>query len=114
MNMTRILFVLLGLLAVGLFIRLWVGSGSYPDIWQLQERIAAQQVRNDEQAEQKRRLDVDVGNLSKDVNAVEANARSELGMVKKDETFYQVILQSDPKAPPTVQDVPAKAPAHVE
>lgn len=114
MNMTRILFWILGLLALGLFVRLWVGPGSYPDIWRLQEKIESQQVQNDEQAEKKRRLQQDVSNLSKDDAAVEAHARSELGMVKKGETFYQVILKSDPKAPATVQELPDKEPQHVE
>lgn len=114
MNMTRILFWILGLLVLGLFVRLWVGPGSYTDIWRLQEKIEDQQVQNDEQAEKKLRLQMDVNNLSSEDAAVESHARSELGMVKKGETFYQVILKSDPKAPSTVQEQPAKAPPHVE
>ncbi len=114
MNMTRILFWILGLLILGLFVRLWVGPGSYPDLWRLQEQIAQQQTKNDEQAEKKLQLQMDVNNLAKDDAAVEAHARSELGMVKKGETFYQVILQSDPKAPPTVKELTAKETSHVE
>ncbi|MBU0656750.1 MAG: septum formation initiator family protein [Gammaproteobacteria bacterium] len=114
MNMTRILFWILGLLVLGLFFRLWVGPGSYTDIWRLQEKIEDQQVQNDEQAEKKLRLQMDVNNLSSEDAAVESHARSELGMVKKGETFYQVILKSDPKAPSTVQEQPAKAPPYVE
>lgn len=95
MNMTRLLFWTLGLMAFGLFIRLWVGPGSYPDIWRLQEQITMQNDANDQQAERNRKLQLDVNALSKDDEAIEGHARSELGMVKKNETFYQVILQAD-------------------
>ena len=33
--------------------------------------------------------------LTKDDESIEDHARSELGMVKANETFYQVILKSD-------------------
>lgn len=105
--MTRILFWILGLLAIGLFVRLWVGPGSYPDIQNLEKQIEAQNIANDEHAERNLRLQRDVSALSGDDAAVEAHARSELGMIRKDETFYQIILESDPNAsvPPTPVDV---------
>ncbi|MEN9500813.1 MAG: hypothetical protein RI964_98 [Pseudomonadota bacterium] len=102
MKMTRILFWLLGFIALVLFLRLWVGPGSYPDIWNLQEQIEAQNFANDQQAERNRKLQMDVNGLSKDDVAIESHARSELGMVKPNETFYQVILKTDLAAPVTV------------
>ena len=50
MKITRILYILLGLLALALFIRLWIGTGSYPEIWDLEARIAEQTRQNAEQA----------------------------------------------------------------
>jgi cell division protein FtsB len=113
MNMTRILFIILGVLALGLFVRLWVGSGSYPDIQRLEQKIEAQNEANDQQAERKRRLQNDVVGLSKDDAAVEGHARSELGMVREGETYYQVILKSDP-APAFNLLPPVKETPHVE
>lgn len=112
-SMSLILYIILGMLAFFLFIRLWVGAGSYPDIQRLEEKIAAQNAANDEQAERKRKLQNDVLSLSKDTAAVEGHARSELGMVRQGETFYQVILQSDSQ-PNQLPANPAPSKAHVE
>lgn len=112
MNMTRIVFIVLGVLAFGLFVRLWVGPGSYPDMQRLEEKIAQQNAANDEQAEVKRRLQMDVVGLSKDDEAVEEHARSELGMVRQGETFYQVILRADQQV--TAPGSQAKLTPHVE
>lgn len=100
MNITRILFLVLGLLVFGLFIRLWVGPGSYPDIQRLSKQIATQNQANDEQAERNLKLQRDVAGLSGDDEAIEAHARNELGMIKKGETYYQVILEADTKQAP--------------
>ncbi|QLQ31149.1 MAG: septum formation initiator family protein [Candidatus Thiothrix singaporensis] len=100
MSMTRILFLVLGLVALGLFVRLWVGSGSYSDIQNLEQKIDQQNAANDEQAELKRKLQSDVVSLSKGDASVEEHARSELGMIRQGETFYQVILKSDPTPMP--------------
>jgi cell division protein FtsB len=113
MNRTRLLFWILSLLVLGLFIRLWVGQGSYQDLWNLQEQIDSHNLANDQQAEINRKLQVDVAALKKDDTAVESHARSELGMTKEGETFYQVILKSDPQAPTNVPS-PAQEAAHVE
>ena len=112
MNMTRILFWVLSTLAFVLFVRLWVGPASYPDIQHLEQKIEQQNAANDAQAESKRLLQMDVVGLSKDDEAVEEHARSELGMVRQGETFYQVILRTDPTATAPVPHV--KAAPHVE
>lgn len=114
MKMIRILFWLLSFIILVLFLRLWVGPGSYPDIWNLQEQIEAQNFANDQQAERNRKLQMDVNSLSKDDVAVESHARSELGMIKQGETFYQVILKSDPTPPVTVLPAPTQEQKHVE
>lgn len=99
MTMTRALLLILSLLAVGLFLRLWIGPGSYPDIWRWQAQIDKQNVENDEQAEINRKLQADIVGLTKDTSIIEGHARSELGMIKPNETFYQVILKSDTQSP---------------
>ena len=105
MNMTRTLFWVLSLLAIALFLRLWVGPASYPDIGRLEQKIEQQTAAKDEQAEIKRRLQMDVVGLSKDDEAVEEHARSELGMVRQGETFYQVILKSESETTAPVPQV---------
>lgn len=95
MKITQLLLILLSVLALGLFIRLWVGSGSFPEIWELEAQIAQQTKLNEEQLQKNNQLQSDVTELGKSDAAIEGHARSELGMVKKNETFYQVILQED-------------------
>jgi cell division protein FtsB len=95
MKISHILLILLSLLAVLLFARLWVGTGSFPEIWELEEQIAQQTVDNEEKRLRNKQLESDVNELGKSNVAIEEHARSELGMVKKDETFYQVITRED-------------------
>lgn len=95
MKITQILLILLSVLALGLFIRLWAGAGSFPEIWELEEQIAEQTKRNADQLQRNNLLQSDVTELGKSDAAIESHARSELGMVKKNETFYQVIMQED-------------------
>ena len=47
MTMTRALLLILSLLLFGLFVRLWVGAGSYPDIWRWEAQIDKQNTEND-------------------------------------------------------------------
>ncbi|MEZ5480470.1 MAG: septum formation initiator family protein [Thiolinea sp.] len=109
-----LLYAILGGLALLLFMRLWAGAGSFPEIWELKEQIAEQTRFNQEQAERNERLEADVAELSKDDAAIEDHARSELGMIKRNETYYQVILREDEQAPPLLVDPDEKTGAHVE
>ncbi len=56
----------------------------------LAERLDEQHARTDELAARNARLARDVEGLNSGLGAVEARARSELGMVKEGETFYLV------------------------
>nr|CAA6807844.1 MAG: Cell division protein FtsB [uncultured Thiotrichaceae bacterium] len=95
MKVTQILLILLAVLALLLFVRLWAGAGSFPEIWELENQIAQQKSQNDEQVQMNNQLQSDVTELGKNDEAIEDHARSELGMIKKTETFYQVIMQED-------------------
>ncbi|HPE60546.1 MAG: septum formation initiator family protein [Thiothrix sp.] len=108
MNITRLLFILASLLVLALFLRLWFGSGSLPSIWELKAHIAQQQQQNEEQLDRNRQLESDVSEINRDTEAIEDHARSELGMVKRDETFYQVILRSEQR-PSSVVILPEQA-----
>jgi cell division protein FtsB len=73
---------------------LWFGNGGVFAVWRLHREIAAQQKENDQLKERNRTLEAQVNDLKQGLEVIEGRARSELGMVKKGETFYQVI---DPK-----------------
>lgn len=99
--LVRWLAIGLLLLAVGLQVRLWVGAGGMPDVWRLRERVEAQRAENATLVERNRALAADVADLKEGREAVEERARSELGMVRPAEIFYQVVEKpgaSDGKA----------------
>ena len=104
------------LLAAGLLIllvllqyRLWFGDGSVREVARLQTEIAAQEGQNDRLRERNRTLAAEVQDLKKGTTAIEERARTDLGMVGKSETFYQVV--SPENAPPAdAADPPQTSP----
>ncbi len=63
-------------------------------MWDLNRQITTQKEANATFKARNDTLDAEVRDLKQGYAAVEERARSELGMVKQDEVFYQV-LQSD-------------------
>lgn len=89
----KLIIIIAGILLLYLFGRIWFGQGSHSDIYQLQQQITQQQNKNKEQEAINQQLQVEVDQLKSEDGAIEAYARSELGMIKKGETFYQIILR---------------------
>jgi len=69
---------------------LWIGEGSLPSAWRLKGAIAAQATENETLKDRNRVLAAEVMDLKQGTAAVEEIARSELGMIRKDETFHQL------------------------
>jgi len=88
---TRYLAILLGLLFIILQYDLWIGEGSLSAAWKLNKSIEVQQKQNARLKERNQALDAEVKDLKSGLQAIEERARSELGMIKEDETFFQVI-----------------------
>lgn len=84
----RWLLLVLILLLAGLQYRLWFGAGSWADIVALQHQLAQQQQVNEALKARNEVLEKDVYSLKNNLEAVEERARSELGLIKKGETFY--------------------------
>lgn len=89
--MFRWLIVILIILLIGLQYRLWFGDPSLPDIWQLDANIELQQKINDDLSQRNSELEAEVQDLKQGQSALEERARSELGMVKEGETFFQLV-----------------------
>lgn len=71
--------------------RLWFAEGGLVEVHRLKEQVAEQRARNERLRERNRALAAEVRDLKQGLDAVEARARSELGMVREGETFYQVV-----------------------
>lgn len=88
--MKWLIAILIGLLLL-LQYRLWVGDGGIPEALHLQQELEAARQERARLQERNRELDAEVTDLKKGLDAIEERARSELGMVGRDETFYQII-----------------------
>ncbi len=87
----RVLLITLLLLVAALQWRLWRGEGGLAEIQTLEQEIARQQVENDTLLRRNNVLIAEVEELKTGTEAIEERARSELGMVKEDETFYLIV-----------------------
>lgn len=87
----KLIFGILLATFVVLQYRLWVGQGSLAEVVQLKRQIAQQEKRIEEMRERNSVLRAEVNNLKHGLEAVEAHARGELGMIKEGETFYQIV-----------------------
>jgi cell division protein FtsB len=92
----RLLFGLLLALFLGLQLTWWFGKGGKRDVWKLEAQIAEQQRELEKLRLRNSKLAAEVMDLKEGLDAVEEVARSEMGMVKEGEIFYQ-ILEPIPK-----------------
>ena len=94
---------------------LWLGKGSWLRVWNVNQQIDEQKDKNIAFKQRNETLNEEVRDLKQGNAAIEERARSELGMIKQDEVFYQVIDQALPAKPenqaPAITDPlnPAKA-----
>lgn len=92
-KLTVVLVVLIALLQYPL----WLGKGGWLRVWQHSQQIEAHEKRNEYYKQRNETLRAEVRDLKQGQSAIEERARSELGLIKQDEVFYQVI-QNKPSA----------------
>jgi cell division protein FtsB len=78
---------------------LWLGKGSWLRVWNVNQQITEQEQKNTSFKQRNETLNAEVRDLKQGNAAIEERARSELGMIKQDEVFYQVIDQPLPTLP---------------
>lgn len=71
--------------------KLWFGDASVRDVLSLKQTVQEQQVKNDQIKQRNAVLAAEVEDLKTGLEAIEERARSELGMIKKDETFIHIV-----------------------
>ena len=91
MNGSRWLLVLLAIAALGLQAELWFSDDGYRKTLNLRAAVADQRDLNDTLRDRNAALDAEVINLKQGQDAAEERARTDLGMIGKAETFYQVV-----------------------
>ena len=70
---------------------LWLGKGSWLRVWEVDHSTTQQKDVNLKLRARNASLDAEVRDLKQGYDAIEDRARSELGMIKRDEIFFQVL-----------------------
>ncbi len=86
----RFLIVVLVTALAALQFRLWLSDGGMREVWRLEGEVARRTADNDRLAARNSALEAEVLDLKQGLAAAEERARTELGMVKSGETFYQI------------------------
>jgi cell division protein FtsB len=82
---------------------LWIANGGLPGIWQLNREIESQKAENAQLRERNQALEAEVNDLKQGLAAIEERARTGLGMVKKGETYYQILEDKPGNKPDAVK-----------
>ncbi len=77
---------------------LWLGKGSWLRVWEVDRSATQQKEINQKLRARNASLDAEVRDLKQGYDAIEERARSELGMIKRDEIFFQVLEEPKPAA----------------
>ena len=102
--MLRWVALILLLILIGLQLKLWGSHGGMREVDGLRASVQKQRDENDRLLQRNQALGADVKDLKNGEQAVEARARSELGLIKSGEVFYQVV-----EKPAAGSSVPAPA-----
>ena len=70
---------------------LWLGKGGWLRVWSLERQVQEQRQANAAVAQRNGALDAEVRDLKQGYEAIEERARYELGLIKQDEVFFQVL-----------------------
>ena len=95
----RLVALALAFLIVLLQYPLWLGKGGWLRVWDLDRQVSVQKAGNDRLRQRNAALDAEVRDLKQGFEAVEERARYELGMIRQDEIFFQVVPSASTHAP---------------
>ncbi len=90
----RVLAGILSALILLIQVPLWLGKGGWLTAWRLESRLDTERAKNLQLEDRNAALAAEVRDLKQGTEAIEERARSELGMVRRDEVFFQIEDQS--------------------
>lgn len=68
-----------------------MGEGSFAEVKHLQREIARQNQDLDQMEKENQQLRAEIADLKKGQEAIEERARSDLGMIREGETYFQIV-----------------------
>ncbi len=87
----KTLAAILGALIVLVQYPLWLGKGGWLHVWEVDRQLDAQRGRSEQLQVRNQALEAEVRDLKQGLDALEERARYELGMIKADEVFFQIV-----------------------
>jgi len=109
----RALTLIFVILIAALQYPLWLGKGSWLRVWDLSRQITEQKDKNAVLKARNDTLDAEVRDLKQGYAAIEERARNELGMVKQDEVFYQIIERTNQNTIPSQNTTPSSSQSNI-
>jgi cell division protein FtsB len=70
---------------------LWLGKGGWLRAWEVDRQVEAQRAKNRQLQQRNATLEAEVRDLKQGSEAIEERARHDLGMVRNDEVFFQIV-----------------------
>ena len=112
----RLIIVCLTALLLLIQYPLWLGKGGWLTVRKLDGQVELARKKNDELRARNAKLESEVRDLQQGTGAIEERARYELGMIRQNEIFIQVldansVPASAPASAPTSPATPASATA---
>ena len=95
----KALFAILVALIVLIQYPLWFGKGGWLRVWQISNELDVQKAGNRKLEARNASLAAEVQDLKTGTEAIEERARSELGMIRGDEVFFQIEEGAQAKKP---------------
>lgn len=87
----RLILLCLTALLVLVQFPLWLGKGGWLHVWDLDQQVFAAQRHNDDLRKRNEKLASEISDLKQGKGAIEERARYELGMIKDDEIYVQLV-----------------------
>jgi cell division protein FtsB len=91
----KILGAVLGALILLIQAPLWFGKGGWLRVWHVEQDLTREKTRNAGLEARNATLAAEVADLKQGTEAIEERARYELGMVRKDEVFFQIVEEKN-------------------
>lgn len=86
----RTVAIIFLLLILALQYPMWLGKGGWLQVRELNAQVEAERRANAALKARNQALDAEVGDLKQGSEAIEERARSELGMIRQNEIFFQL------------------------
>lgn len=87
----RVLIICFAVVLLVLQYNLWLSNEGMREVWRMRTQVAQRSDENRQQAARNASLQAEVADLKDGTAAVEERARTDLGFIGPNETFYQVV-----------------------